>query len=649
MSLKIYRKEIDGIRALAVLPVIIFHLNSSWAPGGFLGVDIFFVISGFLITLGIIESYNDDSFSIFRFWLRRARRILPALLLMVGTVLTASYFLFYSLETISASEDALYALLSITNIKLWINEVNYWGSGAEGNLFLHTWSLSLEEQFYLFFPLVMIFCLRYKGFFSIIILSIAVLFSLFGYFYFLSSSQNTVFYLIPFRSWELLSGSLVALVISERKNLDSNRNVVSVLSVVVIIVCLFFVNVGEKPTFFNVFPVVATSVLLVSAVDRCSPVYRLFSSRYVAYIGKISYGLYLWHWPLIVIGKKLFPQSNLIYFSIVVVLLSFMFAIVSRELIEVRVRATIKTLAVILFILLCLVIYSYKLSTSDPYEPISQFNKTRWHGDYYSVIPTREIAKKDMLKFYGIDYIRRSMPDPEPYYLEGGLIKLYGCDTPEVVVIGDSHGASWSFILDEIFKENKKSVSFYSASASRAFFNVPVKEKETSDSLFMNAKESYEFDLARYNYLNRWRPKLVIISTMWSIRDEKRMHSLIQFLGEINVKVLLLEQPPQFDFGDKNALLYLSHIELEPEPSKRKYLPLLNDGSFESGQNTLEHLASEYPHVEIIRVFDIYAKDGEGVILDGRDVLYIDDDHLSAAGAALAKDRLEASINQALR
>ena len=161
----IYRPEIDGVRAIAVIAVILYHAQISiyeYQPfkGGFIGVDIFFVISGYLITSIIIKDYENGTFTFKNFWMRRIRRILPVLLALVIVVSFTAIVVTYAADLNTVGQQGLAALFSFSNINFWISSGSYWGASAEASPYLHTWSLSVEEQFYVFFPLVLILLMK---------------------------------------------------------------------------------------------------------------------------------------------------------------------------------------------------------------------------------------------------------------------------------------------------------------------------------------------------------------------------------------------------------------------------------------------------------------------------------------------------------
>ncbi len=155
-----YRPEIDGLRAVAVVPVILFHMGFRWAAGGFIGVDVFFVISGFLISSILLDEFENKTFSFPGFWARRVRRIFPALMTMLLATSLISVFLPFKRDTVGFGFQGISSALSFANVTMRRQFPNYWGAGAYTTPFLHTWSLSVEEQFYLLYPLLLVFLLR---------------------------------------------------------------------------------------------------------------------------------------------------------------------------------------------------------------------------------------------------------------------------------------------------------------------------------------------------------------------------------------------------------------------------------------------------------------------------------------------------------
>ncbi|MBL8027355.1 MAG: acyltransferase, partial [Fibrobacteres bacterium] len=210
-----YRPEIDGLRALAILSVILFHFGRKLLSGGFLGVDVFFVISGFLITSLLLKDSDDGWSSLKRFWLRRVKRITPALITMVGITLVVTLFLLPKWEHGLKGWHGFSSLLSFANITMWRMDDNYWGPQAAQSLFLHCWSLSIEEQFYILFPFLVMFCKR-KGNLLFYLICAIIFVSLALFIYSTQFHYRAAFYLLPMRAWELAVGSLVAIFVAHR-------------------------------------------------------------------------------------------------------------------------------------------------------------------------------------------------------------------------------------------------------------------------------------------------------------------------------------------------------------------------------------------------------------------------------------------------
>jgi peptidoglycan/LPS O-acetylase OafA/YrhL len=217
-----YRSEIDGLRALAVVPVILFHAGVTLFSGGFVGVDVFFVISGYLITTVIIQDLDTGKFSIVSFYERRARRILPALFLVVIISAVAAWFFLGPLDGKKFAQSILGVITFTSNIMFWLDD-GYFESASELKPLLHTWSLAVEEQYYLFFPLLLMWVYRYAWKYVVVLLSaLAILsFALMEWAVMLSAVSPAIvsagFFLLPTRGWELLIGGLVAFHLSQGK------------------------------------------------------------------------------------------------------------------------------------------------------------------------------------------------------------------------------------------------------------------------------------------------------------------------------------------------------------------------------------------------------------------------------------------------
>ena len=314
-----YRAEIDGLRAVAVLPVILFHAGFAAFGGGFVGVDVFFVISGYLITSIIVEEKSAGTFTIAGFYERRARRILPALFLVVAVCLPFAWawMLPYQLEDFSQSVIAV--CLFVSNI-LFHSEGGYFAAAAELKPLLHTWSLAVEEQFYVVFPIVVVLAWRFGIRALVIVISVVALasfaaaqvggnFAIFGNvppadWRWHSQPSWASFYLATGRAWELMLGALAAFYL--RTDAASSRAIRQIASFVGLAVIAYSVFAFDKftpfPSAHTLVPVFGTFLIIVFA-DRTTFVGRLLSLRPLVGIGLISYSAYLWHQPLFAFAR----------------------------------------------------------------------------------------------------------------------------------------------------------------------------------------------------------------------------------------------------------------------------------------------------------------------------------------------------------
>lgn len=306
-----YRADIDGLRAIAVLAVLIFHAFPALLPGGFIGVDIFFVISGYLISSIVMKSAEDGRFSIADFYARRIRRIVPPLLAMIVTSLVLGWSILLPDEYAQLAKHALAGIGFISNIVLW-QESGYFDSAAHLKPFLHLWSLGVEEQFYIFWPLILILVIR-RG---LPFLGVA-LFILAGSFAIniaLTSTAGTAgYFLLPGRAWEMLAGAILAWRLRHHGPLFAAgsriANAVGLLGLLLIALGLWLIDKDKAfPGWWAILPVLGT-VLLIAAGERSLTSTLILARKPMVAIGLISFPLYLWHWPLLSFARILHGEA----------------------------------------------------------------------------------------------------------------------------------------------------------------------------------------------------------------------------------------------------------------------------------------------------------------------------------------------------
>ncbi len=326
-----YRAEIDGLRALAVLPVILFHAGFEWFSGGFIGVDVFFVISGYLITTIIISEIAEGKFSIINFYERRARRILPALFFVMLMCIPFAWMWMLP-DALENFGQSLVSTSLFSNNFLLMNTAGYWDLASEYKPLMHTWSLAVEEQYYIIFPIFLIFAWRFgknKVIWSILFISL-ISFTLSEYGWRQNSITN--FYFSPSRAWELLAGSIAAFF-SYKKGVKNN-NGLAFLGLITILYSIFtFDEEMPFPSAFTLAPVLG-SLLIILYADNKTFTAKILSTKILVGVGLISYSLYLWHQPIFAFAR-IYKQDQITdFYSYIFLFLTIFLAFLTWKYIE---------------------------------------------------------------------------------------------------------------------------------------------------------------------------------------------------------------------------------------------------------------------------------------------------------------------------
>ncbi|MDG2392718.1 MAG: acyltransferase family protein, partial [Thalassotalea sp.] len=330
-----YRREIDGLRAIAVLPVILFHAGLFGFTGGYIGVDIFFVISGYLITSIILDELKSEKFSVKQFYERRARRILPALSAVL-LVTTAVAVILMPNDLLKAYFNSLMSVVTFTSNFYFFETIDYFSTISEQKPLLHTWSLAVEEQYYLFFPLLLMWLWHRGVKFITTTVVILTLISLgLAHWLSLNDSPEASFYLISSRAWELFAGSLIALSAIEKKKFSSlMKQCASMIGIALILYSIFaFDDATPFPSFYTLVPIIGTCLILIFTTNE-TWLGKILSTKIFVGIGLISYSLYLWHQPVFAFIrlKTVGHPSDVIFF--IAILITFIFAILSYYFVE---------------------------------------------------------------------------------------------------------------------------------------------------------------------------------------------------------------------------------------------------------------------------------------------------------------------------
>ena len=381
-SIMNYRREIDGLRALAVIPVILFHARFGMFSGGFVGVDVFFVISGYLITSIILHDQHRDKFSLLRFYERRARRILPALFLVMAVTCLFTYAWMLPDELKNFGQSVLATTLFSNNILLAIT-TNYWSLASEFKPLLHTWSLGVEEQYYVLFPLLMIFGWKYFRKYLAIVLGAAALLSFAAANWGLFTTPEYNFYLLPTRAWEILVGALVAFYMIGKKSTNSKSlwdELLGGIGFCLIVASIFLVGRGQTSNgiWYLTAPTLGASLIILFSSEK-TVVGRILGFGPMVGIGLISYSTYLWHQPLLALARIYSKEPPGIAIYSVLLVLTFILSYLTWRFIETpcRNKEKVSRTAIFSFALaLSVVFVSYGFYLNHSYGIVSRIYDT---------------------------------------------------------------------------------------------------------------------------------------------------------------------------------------------------------------------------------------------------------------------------------
>lgn len=306
-----HRQDIDGLRALAIIPVVLGHAGLPGFSGGYIGVDVFFVISGFLITSILVREIDEKRFSIVRFYERRARRILPALLTVMAFCLAVGWFVAPPADYMNLARSALATLLFGSNI-FFMLETNYFAQSSDFYPLLHTWSLGVEEQFYIFFPLILMALSRFRAAVRDYLVVLALALSFAVSMWVVPEMPTAGFYLLPTRAWELLIGSVLAIGLIPVIRTGWLRQSLVVIGLALIIVPIAIYDANTPFPGLTALPPCFGAALIIHA-GKSGKTFggRFLSWQPMVFIGLISYSLYLWHWPFLALPRLYVGMTEL--------------------------------------------------------------------------------------------------------------------------------------------------------------------------------------------------------------------------------------------------------------------------------------------------------------------------------------------------
>lgn len=648
-----YRKEIDGLRAIAILPVVLFHAGFEIISGGFLGVDIFFVISGYLITSIIAADLSKERFSIVEFYERRARRILPALAVVTLTTSILGLIFLPSFLYKEFSQSLVAVSTFLSNV-FFYQEGGYFGTKFDEMPMLHTWSLAVEEQFYVIFPIVMLL-LWSKG--KTTVLNIIFLITLFSVIYaqFLAATnqQAANFYLIFSRAWELLLGAIVALKYEELNNIKAtNKNILSSLGFIIIIASLLLFDKSTlHPSLYTLIPILGTCLVISFSTSK-NTAGKILCSRLLVRIGLVSYSIYLWHQPILALLKIKTIGTPEPYKLALAVILTYILAELSLKLIESPFRNRERFSRQSIFIMSGLT-----LSTMLFLGLLGHFMNgfpTRFNQEYLATVehsPKREACHSSTF-----------------HYIEPNDACTYFGKNRSWAVIGDSHAVELSYALASKLEKqgNDEGVHHLSFSSCSPAINYESNNDACtrwarssltfleSSKAIRNVVIAYRHSFYLYgDHLDNFpkQPNLNpnrMMSNDYKSLDKHQARELYWNSFETMVtriiksgkKVYILYPVPELPSHVNNILTSFSifdqtttldvHATTETESYKKRHSFILNK---------LDSLKYDNQVIAIKPSDALCTKTHCKTVLNNQ-ALYFDDDHLSIYGASKILDQL---------
>lgn len=517
-----FRHDINALRAIAVISVLLFHLKIPFFSGGFAGVDVFFVISGYLMTRIIIDGIDNKEFSFINFWSNRIKRIVPALLFLVFIVMIIGFFFYLPDEFMTNAKNATSSLLFYSNILYW-NNSGYFDAPAANNIFLHTWSLSVEWQFYLIYPIVLWgACALFKKRLLVLLLIFMSTFLLFGLSIFWTHRSATAsFYLLPTRTWEMLFGGLSLFL---EKEFSFKNKPILICSYATIFLSVLFLNDRLLwPGISTLIPVTGTFLIILLNESN----YSIFKNNAVRFTGKISYSLYLWHWPIIVFAQYMGFRLNPITI-IGIIILSFLFAYFSNRFIEsIRFKTSVPLIVTVALLAVTTNILSTTATNKMMFKP-----QTLQMADYFS----NKNIEIDKQFSRNCCFIASTSYDLEDLKRRDCL--KVDTNKKNILLLGDSHAACLSASFREMFADHNINLLQATSSFPAFPFLWEGGSSESSHQLFHYVY--YDFLVKNKKYING-----VILGGSWYPNTEKFLEPLSEvclYLKNLDIPIIIIGQ-----------------------------------------------------------------------------------------------------------
>lgn len=543
-----YRPDIDGLRAVAVLSVVFCHAGFH-CPGGFIGVDVFFVISGYLIAGLILKELRLGTFTLTNFWERRIRRIVPALAVVVGATLVGGWFVLMPADFASCGKSIVGLALLASNVQFW-KSIDYFDNAAEEKPLLHTWSLSVEEQFYLFVPVfLLLLAKRSKLNRAFLILAAAAVLSFGLSVYWTQRHPTTNFYLLPTRAWELFAGALLAFF--PKCGIEKQKWLLELLALaglaLILVPCFAYDHKTPFPGLAALPPVLGSALLIWLGASKAgfSLIGRTLASRPVVFVGLISYSLYLWHWPLFSLTRYASVKAPatsvwwlLIAVSVVLATLSWRFVETPfrhRKVLAARPKLFGAT-AALFALMLGGGAFLFKANGFE--GRVKDQTKNLVETGKFDQSYVRELELQD---------------------IPNNLVQLGATNAqPSVLVWGDSHAMATLPVIDLLGKEFGQAVAAATHAAT-----PPVIGYFSRNEWGMNER-ALPFNAAVLEHIKRSRPRVVILISYWNMHAavpafQAALLKTVAEIQSVGATVYLMKDVPIYDFNVQKALVRSSY------------------------------------------------------------------------------------------
>ncbi|MGK3199111.1 acyltransferase family protein [Enterobacter ludwigii] len=610
-----YRPDIDGLRAVAVMLVIVYHVGSQVITGGFVGVDVFFVISGYLITSIIRKEVSNGTFNYPGFYNRRIKRIIPSLLMVLISTIIASFFILMPDEFIYLIKSSLATLLSISNFLFYFNATSYFSGNADQIPLLHTWSLAVEEQYYLIIPFIIILIIsklkqhELKAFIGIAIILFVI--SQYG----AITDKSLSYYILPFRAFELMIGGIVSIALSQFKfeSLALSNSLSGVGLLLIVCSALLIDKESIFPGYNALIPCIGAAMIIVAGANNIQTPFinRLLSFKPVVFIGKISYSMYLWHWPIIALlnyrGVEFTAALKAGIIVSTIILSIFNYYAFENRLRKLNIGIIYSSLA---FLILPLVLLTLLFILSNRYDGFPG----RFKNNDFAKENRSEVKYSKCYDSYNLG-------------TDGICIVGDTSKKPEIIMIGDSIAGSYIAFIDYLANDAGKAVAVTVSSSLPPIKNLKPYEEGNKFASY-RSEDKLDYNNRRIEIAKKY--KHIIVAASWGNAEfyfsanGYDIISTLEYLSSEGAILTLLLRPNGMNYKEFNK--FKAEIASGENMNKSLAERVNINSSLEVVMDKFKYPSYINPNESLCSV------DGCSVYLNGR-FIYMDHAHLNVYGA----------------